>query len=119
MSSALLASVAAATRGVHRSAGALLAVEVIRRSAARDPLTGNRGFAAPVAAEARIDGPALLEDEAEGYTTRARYRVWLYDVEIEPGDRIRFGGADHTVRKVDGILRSGTGAVFLARVTVD
>ncbi len=69
--------------------------------------------------KAKVQGPQLLDIGAQGSLRTGRYDVTLYGEAVEAGDRIRFGGEDHTVREVAGVLRDGSGRRYIARVTVD
>ena len=78
-----------------------------------DPVTGNRTYGAAVTVRARIEGADLLLIGRSGSLATARHKVTLYGEAVAAGDRLRWGGQDHTVLEVDGLIRDpATGARY-------
>lgn len=119
MASPLLRSVATAAQGVAESVGVLVDVELQRRTGGRSSVTGNPAFGAWVTVKARIAGADVLAVGGDASVRRSHQMVTLYNTAVEPGDRLRWGGEVHTVRKVRGIVEDAAGRISLARVEVD
>ena len=49
----------------------------------------------------------------------AKHRVTLYGQAAERGDRLTWGGGDHTVLRVSGLLRNAIGARYFAQAVTD
>lgn len=103
--SPVAAAAAAAAKRAAEARGALVDVQLFRRSGDRSETTGERGYLDPVTVRARIEGPGLYRIERSGSLSTARHRVTLYGEAVAAGDRIRWGGGDHAVLEVDGLVR--------------
>lgn len=94
-----------AAKRAAEAAGALVDVSLSRRGSTRDSVTGERTFGTAVTVRAKIEGADLYRIMSGGSLRTARHKVTLYGEAVAAGDRLRWGGADHAVLEVDGLIR--------------
>ena len=98
------AALTAARKRIAERRGTLVDVSLKRRGTTRDPVTGERTKLAAVTVRARIEGTDKYLVEADGSLSTARHRVTLYGASVDAGDVLAWGGIDHTVLTVEGLV---------------
>ena len=92
---------------LHTNMRTLIPVQIHRRSAtgSRSTITGDLEFEAPITVNARIDG---LDEElisSDRTLQTARYTLTIFGQNVNPHDKVTWGGQDHEVLAVGDKIR--------------
>ena len=106
-------------RRLDNELGILVTVALHRRTGSRSTVTGALSFAAPVNVKAKIMAADSRDIEDAGSIDEGTYVVTLYGTAADVGDRIVWGGQNHTVTRVAGLVKDAAGDFYGHRVTTN
>ena len=110
------ATAALANLRIDEEVEIVIDAQLLRRTGPRSTSTGYRGFAAAADVKIKVRGIDELRIDTDRSLADAKHAVTLYGEAAEAGDRLRWGGRNHDVKAVTGLVKDTDGARYSTSV---